>query len=370
MQRTTILVPFLGATLAAALAACGGSDSKATQPAAPVAAEPAPAPEPAPEPAPAAPAEPPAPTYVHGKWVWFELRSTDSEKSKAFFAELLGWQIESQDMAGMKFELAKSGGKDVAAISAAEGKAKSHWVPFVSVPDVDAAVKTIEEQGGKAVKPPSDIPDIGRFAILTDPNGAEFAVFKGSKSDEPDPPTPVPGTFVWNEYLTKNKKQHDTALSFYPSALGYTTSKMEMAEGKKKATYDMLSFGETPRAGVQKAKPSKLGGKWLPWVTVDDTDAQVAKVKTLKGKVLLKPHDIPNVGRAAIVADPTGAAIGILTPAAPQAPGAQPGGAQPAPGGTQPAPGGEQPAPGGEQPAPGGEQPAPGGEQPAPGGAQ
>jgi hypothetical protein len=332
MQRTTLLVPFVGATLAAALAACG-SGSKASETTTPVAEAPPQPAEPAPQPPPAEPAPPPAPpapTYLHGKWVWFELRSTDVEKSKAFYSELLGWQIQPQEMGGAKFELVKTGGKDVATISATQGKAKSHWIPFVSVADVDATVKAIEEQKGKVVMPANDLPDIGRFAIVSDPNGAEFAVFKGAKGDEPDSQSaPVPGQFVWNEYLSKNKKQHQAALAFYPATLGYVTSQMQMGEGKKASSYDMLSVkGEggqdMPRAGVQPAKPASLGGQWLPWVTVEDTDAIVALTKKLKGKVLTKPHDIPNVGRAAIVADPTGGAIGVLKPSMPEQPGSQP----------------------------------------------
>jgi uncharacterized protein len=331
MQRLNRLVPFLGASLA--LAACGGG-SKGSETTTPVAAT-EPAPEPAqpaqPEPAqaePAPPPAPPAPTYLPGKFVWFELRSTDVEKSKAFYTELLGWQAEPQEMGGTKFELVRASGKEVAIISAAQGKAKSHWVPFVSVTDVDASVKTIEEQQGKVVTPATDIPNIGRFAMLTDPNGVEFAVFKSVKSDDPDGP-PAAGNFVWAEYLTKNKKQHQTALTFYPATLGYTTSQMQMGEGKSKSTYDMLQYKapsgqDVPRAGVQAAKPGSLGGQWLPWVTVDDVDAVIANAKKLKGKVPVKAHDIPTVGRAAIVADSTGAAIGLLKPAMPEQPGAQP----------------------------------------------
>jgi hypothetical protein len=351
MQRKTLLVAVLGVSLAAALAGCG-SDSK-SQATTPVAAtEPAEPAEPAqPEPAPAEPApppEPPAPTYLHGKWVWFELRSTAPDKSKAFYSELLGWQIETQEMSGMKFELVKAGGKDIAIISATEGKAKSHWVPYVSVPDVDAAVKTIEEQKGKVVTPASDIPNIGRYAIVSDPNGGEFAVFKGLRGDEPDAPPSV-GTFVWNEYLTRNKKQHQAALAFYPAAIGFTTSQVPMGEGKKATTYDMLSIvGDggkpVPRAGVQAARPASLGGAWLPWVTVEDTDAVVANVKKLKGKVLVKPNDIPSVGRAAVVADSTGAALGLLKPDTQEQPAAaQPNAEQPAqPDAARPAEGGAQ----------------------------
>ncbi len=345
MQRTKLLVPFLGASLAAALAGCG-SDSKASQTTTPVAETPAepPVAEPTPPPAePATPPEPPAPTYRPGKFVWFELRSSNVDKSKAFYGELLGWQITTQENAGMKFEVVMGGGKPIAIISATEGKAKSHWVPFVSVADVDATAKTVEEQKGKVVKPASDIPTIGRFAIVTDPNGAEFALFKGANGDEADPTTPpAAGSFVWTEYLTKNKKQHEAAIAFYPAAIGFTTQAMPMGEGKKQATYDMLMASKpdgqvVPRGGITAAKPSSLGGQWLPWVAVDDVDAVVGNVKKLKGKVVVKPRDIPSIGRAAIVADPAGAPLGVIKPAMPGEGAAQPGAEQPAqPGAAQP----------------------------------
>lgn len=325
---------FLGASLAALAAACGGSDSKgqattpvtsSTEPTEPT--EPA-GPDKAQDPVqptePVKPAEPPAPTYLHGKMVWFELVSADPAKSKAFHADLLGWTIEPQETAGMKYELARAGGKEVATIRQAEDKkVKSHWVPFVSVPDVDAAVAAVEQNKGKVVKAAIDVPDVGRFAIVSDPNGAEFAVFKSSKSDDPDTDMARPGEFVWAENLTKNKKAQATALAFYPAAVGYTASSMDVPEGKTRSKYDMLSFagpdGTTKhRAGVIPAKPASLGGHWLPWVAVDDVDATVARVKGLKGKVVTRPHDVPAVGRAAVVTDPTGAPIGLIKSLTPE----------------------------------------------------
>ncbi len=331
MRARTPRLAFLGVSLAALLAACG-SDSKGqqttpvtsstepTEPTEPGAAD-TPA-EPVPT-EPAKPAEPPAPAYLHGKLVWYELVSSDPAKSKAFHAELLGWTVEPQEMAGMKFELAKAGGKDVATIRAADDKkTKSHWVPYISVPDVDAAVAAIEQNKGKVVKAAMDVPDIGRFAFVSDPNGAMFAVFKGARSDDPDTDQAKAGEFVWAENLTKNKKAQDAALAFYPAAVGYTASSMDVGEGKKKSKYDMLSMadGDKPkhRAGVVPAKPASLGGHWLPWVSVDDVDGSVAKVKGLKGKVVTKPHDIPGVGRAAVVTDPTGAPLGLLKSLSPE----------------------------------------------------
>src|SRR5688500_11274928 len=97
---------------------------------------------------------------------------------------------------------------------------------------------------------------------------------------------------------------------------------MDVGEGKKKSKYDMLSMssGDKPKhlAGVVPAKPASLGGHWLPWVSVDDVDATVGKVKALKGKVVTKPHDIPGVGRAAVVTDPTGAPLGLLKSLSPE----------------------------------------------------
>jgi len=333
MRTTTPRLLFLGVSLAAFAVACGGSDSKgqattpvtsSTEPTEPT--EPG-GPDKAQDPVqpaePVKPAEPPPPTYLHGKLVWFELVSSDPAKSKAFHADLLGWTVEPQEMAGMKFELAKAGGKEVATIRASEDKkVKSHWVPFVSVPDVDAAVGSIEQNKGKVVKAAMDVPDIGRFAVVSDPNGAEFAVFKSAKSDDPDTDQAKQGEFVWGENLTRSKKAQATALAFYPAAVGYVASSMDVVEGKKKSKYDMVSFNgpsgaAKPRAGIVPAKPAALGGQWLPWVAVDDVDATVGKVKGLKGKVVTKPHDIPGVGRAAVVSDPTGAPLGLLKAASP-----------------------------------------------------
>ena len=318
---------------AAALAACG-TDSRShgttpvtssteptepTDPSEPTAPAPAAAAMTAPD-EPVKPAEPPAPTYLHGKWVWYELESSNVEKSKAFFGELLGWQIEAAETAGAKYALCKAGGKEIASIEPVEVKnGKSHWVPYVSVPDVDAAVKAAEENKGKVVKPAQDVPQIGRYAVVSDPNGAVFALFRSERSDDPDSKgPPQAGVFLWNELLTRHKKAHASSLAFYPAVIGYTTSQMEMGDAKKKTSYDMLAYAEKPRAGVNAAKPASMGGQWLPWVAVDDVDAAVVKVKALKGKVAQKPFDIANVGRAAVVTDPTGAPVGLIKPLSPE----------------------------------------------------
>jgi uncharacterized protein len=118
---------------------------------------------------------------AHGAFCWNELASTDAEAAKKFYTELLGWQLKESQAAGMAYTEIVAGGRQAGGIyqmTAEQGNAPSHWMAYVAVDDVDESAGRVEGLGGKVVMPPADIPNVGRFCIISDPAGATLSLIK------------------------------------------------------------------------------------------------------------------------------------------------------------------------------------------------
>ena len=111
----------------------------------------------------------------HGAFSWNELITTDVSAAKAFYGELFGWTLRDEQTPNMVYTMAKAGEKDVAGMMVippeAEGMPPT-WGAYVTVDDVDRQTQKVESLGGSIVMPPRDIPDVGRFAVISDPQGA------------------------------------------------------------------------------------------------------------------------------------------------------------------------------------------------------
>lgn len=121
------------------------------------------------------------PVQTHGMFSWFELVAEDVEEAKAFYGPLLGWTFETNSDAGMEYTLARVEGvpHPVAGMFGkqhlmVENKEQipPHWGSYITVDDVDAVVKKVSGLGGSVIVPPTDIPDVGRFSVIQDPQGA------------------------------------------------------------------------------------------------------------------------------------------------------------------------------------------------------
>ena len=115
----------------------------------------------------------------HGRFSWNELMTTDVEGARAFYGKLFGWQYEGFPMENMTYEVIHSGGEEIGGMMPMLPEAGDHppaWGTYITVDDVDATVKLAEALGGKIHQPPTDIPRVGRFAVLQDPQGAYIAV--------------------------------------------------------------------------------------------------------------------------------------------------------------------------------------------------
>ena len=120
---------------------------------------------------------------THGDFSWCELMTNDVEASKKFYSELLGWTTQDMPMEGGEpYTVVKAADQGVAGIMKMPKEVPPgvppHWQPYVTVKDVDAAAKKAEELGATAIVPPTDVPNVGRFYVFKDPQGAVLALIQ------------------------------------------------------------------------------------------------------------------------------------------------------------------------------------------------
>jgi len=122
----------------------------------------------------------------HGEACWIELASKDVETAKKFYTELLGWQMQQSQTTGFPYSEIQNGGRSIGGMyqmTKEYGDAPTHWMSYIAVDDVDALAKRVEELGGKVCVPPTDIPNTGRFCIITDPTGGTISLITLSRKN-------------------------------------------------------------------------------------------------------------------------------------------------------------------------------------------
>lgn len=243
-----------------------------------------------------------------GRLVWHELSVKNVEEAKGFYGELFGWKTRSMDMGPMgSYHVAIAGEKEVAGFGTLQGSGPASWLAYTTTTDVEAAVERAKKHGAKVEVPPTDIPNVGRFAILRDAQGARFAPFLPARADEPEPAgPPAVGSFCWTEVVTQDP---EAARTLYTDTFGWSAESKDMGP---MGNYIVLKRGDAMAAGIMKKLDPNAPSMWLSYVAVDDVDASLAKAKRLGGSELLGAREIPNVGRFAVVADKAGAAIALF----------------------------------------------------------
>jgi predicted enzyme related to lactoylglutathione lyase len=246
-----------------------------------------------------------------GKFVWFELVSNDAKKAQPFYREVLGWKVLPFPMGDSTYEMIATGDTPDTMIGGyvplENERQPAHWIAYVSVEDVDATARAAAANGGKVVAAPSDIPGVGRTAGIADPQGAELHLLKNTAGDRADA-LATHGQFLWNELHTNDPKK---ALAFYEKVIGFSHRAMDMGPA---GIYYIVSRGGVDRGGVTSQLTAGAPPHWLPYVTVDDTDAAIGRARKLGAKIPMPPEDIPGIGRFGILQDPTGAVLAIMKP--------------------------------------------------------
>ncbi|WP_225408624.1 VOC family protein [Stigmatella hybrida] len=251
-----------------------------------------------------------------GDFIWYELLTTDLGAAARFYGAVLGWRTRSMDGSEKGYRLFGTGETDVAGsmeipVSQSPTGMRPMWLGYVAVDDVDAAVARIVAAGGAKHLPPADVPGVGRFSMVGDPQGALFYVMRGaveggtSTSFHPS----KAGHCQWNELAAKEPA---AALSFYGSHFGWEKGDaMPMGE---LGDYQFLQHHGQTFGALMRQPTEALPPRWMFYFGVEDIDAATATATREGAKLLDGPSEVPGDIFTSIVEDPQGATFGLVGP--------------------------------------------------------
>ncbi len=240
-----------------------------------------------------------------GGFVWYELMTGDVEGASAFYAKVVGWNVADSGAPDMRYTLAKVGERQVAGLmDIPAGAGAAMWFGYILVADVDTAADRVRQAGGAVHRPAADIAGVGRFAVVADPQGAMFMLFRGSGSPAPQLAPNTPGGVGWHELHTTDSR---AALAFYQELFGWTPSYAH--DMGAMGLYQTFSVGEAWTGGVMGSP--KTTPAWLYYITVEDIDAAAARVTQAGGEVLNGPHQVPGGNWVLMGVDPQGARFAL-----------------------------------------------------------
>ena len=231
-----------------------------------------------------------------GKFCWFDLMSTDVPAARAFYTELFGWDIREHN--AQYAMIHDRAGRGLGGMMAANPGQPSAWLPYVTTDDIAITMNRVRELGGKVFME-HDAPEVGKFAIYADPQGAALAAIQLKNDTGNYPREKGENHIAWSELNTTDPA---AALAFHAGVFDWKSESWGP---------DYILVGDEHSAGITRGQPG-VPSNWLVYVNSQNTDATVAKVESLGGKVMMPGTDIPNIGRFAVFADPTGGVFAVM----------------------------------------------------------
>jgi predicted enzyme related to lactoylglutathione lyase len=250
-----------------------------------------------------------------GKFIWYDVMTSDTKAAAEFYSDVIGWNAQEYPMAdGGTYIVFSNGPTMVAGLMAipelmrAEGVPPS-WSGYVGVDDVDDGAERVKGAGGAIKRPPTDIPNIGRFAVVSDPGGAVFLLFKPNTEGEPKPVAPMtPGHIGWHELMAGDL---DREFAFYSRLFGWTKDRAH--DMGPMGSYQTFATGGAPCGGMMKACAQTPHPAWNYYIAVDDVAKAADRATTRGGQVLHGPVDVPGGAWIVQARDPQGAPFAMVS---------------------------------------------------------
>ncbi|MSQ85022.1 MAG: VOC family protein [Myxococcales bacterium] len=255
---------------------------------------------------------------VLGSFLWYELMTKDPAGSLAFYPNVTGWGVSTMPSPagdGTDYSMFAIRGTPFAGCMLLPAEAQSmgapsHWLGYVGTTDVDATVAQAAALGATVYKAGMDIPHIGRIAVLADPQGASFALFRpeSGTTDNMGGDGNPQGGVAWHELMTTDIA---AAWDFYAALFGWTIFEdMDMGEH---GMYRMFGSGEAPIGGIMIRPPQVTVCLWSHYVNVLDLEGAIDAAKQGGGVLAHGPVAVPGGDRIAQLVDPQGALFCLHT---------------------------------------------------------
>ena len=246
---------------------------------------------------------------MHGQFAWHELTTSDPAAAQKFYKTFTGWGSQPFDA---DYSLLTSGGVPVAGVFQLTDEMRSHgippnWMPYVEANNVADTAKLAESLGARIMYGPTTIPNVGDIAVIQDPQGAVFGIYKSTSGAQSWDGTPVVGKFSWNELMSTD---HAKAFDFYRRLFGWERiNEMDMGDGQM---YLLFGKGGAMYGGMftRFGDMAQMHPFWLCYIHVRDVPKSLATATKSGAIVHRPPMEVPG-GVIAILGDPQGAGFAL-----------------------------------------------------------
>lgn len=251
---------------------------------------------------------------LHGKFVWYELMTSDAAAAETFYKDVIGWSAKDAGMPGMAYTLCSAGETPVAGMMALPESARTAgwrpgWMGHVGVADVDASAAQVKQMGGSVHREPTDIPGVGRFSVVADSQGAVISLFKGAGEPPAEQKPDTQGHAGWRELLALDR---EAAFAFYSKLFGWT--KAEAVDMGPMGVYQIFAHNGAAIGGMM-TKPEPVPAPfWLYYFNVEEINAAIERVKAAGGQIINGPHQVPGGSWILQGLDPQGAMFALVAP--------------------------------------------------------
>ena len=239
----------------------------------------------------------------HGAPCWVDLMSSDTDKSRSFYGELLGWIADEPNPDFGGYANFSRDGEPVAGLMAAQPNMGPGdvWSVYLAVDDAAATIQKAREHGGQVHVDAMAVADLGVMAVLSDAGGATVGLWQ---------PGTHRGGVVGADgapcHFELQTRDYDITVAFYEKVFGWKPEPVSVTPGFR---YTVLNVANGENAGIMDASgilPDGVLAHWSVYFAVEDVDKALATVETLGGTIVLPAEDTP-YGRIASAADSTGA---------------------------------------------------------------